>query len=228
MNYEGRSSFCLHPLAFIIYPLDSPYHRQILTRAIGARISSRALEVMITGNLDQDSLPNLLRHPEYHFDDNLFAESLASIEDFRQQAARAGQPRQAWEAFGRLTHIAQDFYAHSNYVALWMAQAPSSTPPIESIDGLDPTLLKHPRLVSGKVYFFQEALCYIPGLRPFVKKFAPADSHLAMNLDTPDTGPLFPYALEAATQRTLAEFERTLAFIGEEQGAEAMRAFLDK
>jgi hypothetical protein len=49
-----------------------------------------------------------------------------------------------------------------------------------------------------------------------------------MNLDTPDSGPLFPYSLEAAVQRTVAEFERTLAAIGEERGEAAMRAFVDR
>ena len=41
-----------------------------------------------------------------------------------------------------------------------------------------------------------------------------------MNLDNPRAGALFPYALEAATQRTVFEFERTLTAIKEAQGAE--------
>jgi hypothetical protein len=48
-----------------------------------------------------------------------------------------------------------------------------------------------------------------------------------MNLDNPESGPLFPYAIEAALQRTVFEFERTLAQIGEEQGEAAMWRFVD-
>ena len=48
-----------------------------------------------------------------------------------------------------------------------------------------------------------------------------------MNLDGPKTGLLFPYSLEAAVQRTVAEYERTLAVMGDERGEAAVQAFVD-
>jgi len=229
------------------------YHRQVLQRALGAQVSARALAAITRANLNQDNLSGLVGHPEYHFDDGLFAESLKYIEDQRALAAQAAWPAKAWAAFGRLSHAAQDFYSHSNYVALWMEQGlPSPVnhperseakskdpdgalrgakdwgwPPVTSIDGLDPALLKHPRLRSGRVYWPVEALWILPPFRPLVKRLVPKDSHAWMNLDSPAAGPLFPYSIEAAVQRTLAEFERTLAAIGEERGEEAVKASRD-
>ena len=51
-------------------------------------------------------------------------------------ALERSDPRQAWQAFGRLTHTAQDFYAHSNYVALWRERNPAAPP--DQIDALLP------------------------------------------------------------------------------------------
>ena len=48
------------------------------------------------------------------------------------------------------------------------------------------------------------------GHRRFVRPLLPRDAHAWVNLDSPQTGPLFPYSLEAAVQRTAAEFERKL------------------
>ncbi len=251
--------------------MQALYHRQVLQRALGARLSARALAAITRANLGQDSLSGLLNHPDYHFDDNLFAEGLKYIEDQRARAVSVAlrRPAEAWAAFGRLSHAAQDFYSHSNYVALWMeritphpapakrpigkppmgrgsplphlrsqptaaqsqteqmGEAGRGLPPIETIDGLDPDLLTHPRLRSGRVYWPVEALWILPPFRPLVKLVVPKDSHAWMNLDSPASGPLFPYSIEAAVQRTAFEFERTLALIGEEKGEEAVRRFSD-
>ena len=206
--------------------MEAVYHVQVLERSIGKQVSRRALASITAANLNQDSLRGLLQ-PEFHFDNNLFAQSLAYMETLRAQAASGPAPA-AWAAFGRLTHTAQDFYSHSNYVALWIEQfAASGQPPLAAIDGLDPRLLHHPRLITAHVYLPLEALCLFPALRRFVKPLLPHNSHAWMNLDAPDTGPLFPHSLEAAVQRTRAEFERTLAAIGEAQDEAAMAAFLD-
>jgi hypothetical protein len=184
------------------------------------------MRAILRANLGQDSLRGQL-HPTFHFDNGLIAESLAYIEDSRSQAARALHAPDAWAAFGRLTHAAQDFYSHSNYVALWAERyAGRDLPPVAEIDGLDPMLLRHPRLATGHVYPL-EVLWYFPRLRPWVKRHVPRDAHAWMNLDSPNTGPHFPYSLEAAVQRTAVEFERTLALIGEERGDAAMAAFCD-
>ena len=207
--------------------MEAIYHRQVLRRAIGARVSPRALGAVIKGNLGQDSPSGLLR-PEFHFDDSLFARGQKYIEDSRTVAARALSAAKAWAAFGRLSHAAQDFYSHSNYVTLWRARFERrAVPPPEAIDGLDPSLLKHPRLVSGHFYLPFEALWLLPPLRSLLRKLLPRDSHAWMNLDSPAAGPLFPYSIEAAIQRTIAEFDRTLAAIGEESGEAAAIAFCD-
>jgi hypothetical protein len=215
--------------------MEAVYHVEMMKRALGGRLSPRALAAATRANLGQDSLAGLFR-PEFHFDDNLFEKSLSYIEACREAAARSPDPAGAWAAFGRLSHGAQDFYAHSNYVALWADQqtlvpgsgpGPGRLPPPEKIDGLDPALLQHSRLRSGRVYWPTEALWILRPLRPLVKALVPKDSHAWMNLDEPGCGPLFPYAIEAAVQRTQAEFERTLALIGETQGEATMRRFLD-
>lgn len=208
--------------------MNAVYHRQILARALGARVSPRALKAIYRANVWQDRPSALIGHPEFHFDENAFAESLAYVEECRALAAGAESPAEAWAAFGRLSHTVQDFYAHSNYVALWMEQFNGRTPPVEAMDGLDPALLKHPRLMTCCLYLPLEALSLIPDLRPVLKRFLPKDSHTWMNLDNPGTGPLFPFAMEAAIQRTAAEFDRTLALMGEERGEAAVEAFCDR
>jgi len=207
--------------------VEAVYHRQVLQRAIGGRVSARALAAITAANLDQDSLRGLL-HPEYHFDNSLFAQSLAYIEDRRAAAVNASAAAAAWDAFGRLSHGAQDFYSHSNYVALWLEPfSPGSWPAPGMIDGLDRHLLSHPRLFTGRIYLPLEALCLFPRLRPLVKPLLPRDSHAWVNLDGPETGPLFPYSLEAAVQRTTAELEQTVAAIEQTGNRSAVAAFLD-
>ncbi len=208
--------------------MNAIYHQQVLRRALAGRISARALTAIEAANLGQDSLRGLLQY-HWHFDNDLFAEGLAYIEACREEAARASAPEAAWAAFGRLSHAAQDFYSHSNYVALWMErQPPGETPAPEAIDGLDPGLLRHADLRSGRVYMPWEALTLFPAMRGLVRLIVPRDSHAWMNLDDPGRGPLFPYSIEAAVQRTSAEFDRTLGAMGETGGERAVRGFLDR
>lgn len=217
--------------------MDAPYHRAILHQAIGQRVSARALGAITAANLGQDSLAGLL-HPEYHYDDSQFEQSQAYVEECRQAAGRALDPAVAWAAFGRLTHAVQDFYAHSNYVQLWadlQTLIPgekdtdrASLPPPAKMKALDAFLLKHPKLKSGRLYLPLEALWLVPPLQPLLKVLLPKDSHAWMNLDNPRAGALFPYAVEAAVQRTVFEFERTLGLIGETRGQLAMKQFVDQ
>jgi hypothetical protein len=122
----------------------------------------------------------------------------------------------AWAAFGRLTHTAQDFYAHSNYIDLWLArQTDGAIPTPSEVDALDPHLINTPALRSGKVYFL-ELLTLILPLKPLVMPFLPHDAHAWMNLDSPAQGPNFKYAFQAAVKRTKIEFERTTKDLPEE------------
>lgn len=207
--------------------MNAIYHQQVMQRALGERVSDRALKAMVAANLGQDTLLGLLRTVR-HFDDNLLAEGLAYMAAERAAAAAAERREAAWAAFGRLAHTAQDFYSHSNYVALWLeGQASQAAPPVDSIDGLDAALLQHPRLRTGRVYLPLEALWLFPRLQPWLKRVLPPDSHAHMNLDSPETGALFPYSLEAAVQRTRAEFDLTLEAICKQRGEAGARAFCD-
>ncbi|MEZ0395472.1 MAG: hypothetical protein ABWK53_03435 [Anaerolineales bacterium] len=191
------------------------YHRLITERALAGCVDRRALEAIIAANLHQDHLlTGQIGHPEFHFDDNAFAASAAYLEAQRErarQALRQNRPLAAWKAFGRLIHTAQDLYAHSNYVRLWLERHPAEArPPVETIDPCDEAVLTSPALHSGKVYYVLELASLLPPLRDWALAHLPPDSHAWMNLDSPDRGPLFDYALEAAIKRTRLEYERTL------------------
>lgn len=217
--------------------MDAQYHQHIMQQALGARVSAPALAAMLHANLGQDSLSGLLRG-EFHFDDSAFDAALVYVEECRRAAAHAADAPTAWAAFGRLSHGVQDFYAHSNYVQLWADMQTlipgekdhdrAKLPPPAKMKALEPYLLHHPKLRSGRVYLPLEALWFFPVCQPLLKRVLPKDSHASMNLDKPSAGPLFPYALEAATQRTIVEFERTLALIGETQGPAAQQRFIDR
>jgi hypothetical protein len=194
----------------------------VLRQAVGRRVSALAFDQILAANLGQDTPLGLLR-PEFHFD-NALGPGLAYIERCRRQAAAADDPAAARAAFGRLSHAAQDFYSHSNYVHLWRARYPDDAPPPDAIPGLDPELLAHPALTTARVYWI-DALWFVRRLRPWVLRHAPPDSHARTNLDSPAAGALFPYSLAAAAQRTAAEFDLTLTAIVQARGQAAANAF---
>lgn len=190
----------------------TPYHIEIMHLALEDTFSSRALEKMIKANINQDRLRGQIGHDEYHFDNNAFEKSHAYIEEQRAltiSALMGNDAPSAWAAFGRLTHTAQDFYAHSNYIKLWLACQPDGAIPTPSeVDSFDPELVDSPALRSGQVYFL-EALTFILPLKPLVMSFLPRDAHGWMNLDSPERGSNFKYAFQAAVKRTKIEFEKT-------------------
>jgi len=190
-------------------------HRAITVRALYGFFSPQVLDVIVAANLGLDSLPNQLGHDEYHFDGNAFAGSWAFIDANRTRvraALEAGEAVAAWRAFGRLTHTAQDLYAHSNYISLWLGRFPEAERPApDAIDPFDRELLESPALRSGKLYYPLEALSFIPAFRAWVLPHLPRDSHAWMNLDEPGRGPLFAYAFAAAVKRTRYEYDRTVA-----------------
>ncbi|HRF49951.1 MAG TPA: hypothetical protein PLC98_20135 [Anaerolineales bacterium] len=205
--------------------MEAAYHIDILKRSIGHRVPSQALEIMIAANLGQDSLIGLT-HLEYHFDANLFEMSQSYVDGQRILAQRWWGRPAGWAAFGRLSHTVADFYAHSNYVRLWLAGALGSAPgqvelalardaqvapAVTAIPPLEPDLITHPDLRSGRVYWVRDILGLIPGMGRVIYPLMPADSHARMNLDHPGRGPLFPYAMEAAVARTVIEYDRVLA-----------------
>ncbi len=187
------------------------YHVEICQRALGSKFSECALNRIIQANIAQDNLRGLIGHPEYHFDDSAFEAGYAYLEEQRKiildALAKGTDPTLGWEAFGRLTHAAQDFYSHSNYLVLWAQSFPKHELPLpDQVEALDHDIINHPDLCSGRIYFL-EALAFIPALRPLTRRILPGHSHANMNLDYPERGPFFPYVIEAAVKRTQHEFE---------------------
>ena len=189
------------------------YHIEIMVTALGARFSPRALAAIINSNIYQDRIAAQFGHDEFHFDNNAFARAYAYIEEQRALTVAAlnrQDVHSAWAAFGRMTHTQQDFYAHSNYITLWVKRFDGQALPTPSeIDPLDLSLLNHPDLRSGKTYYPFEFLYFMPGMRKFSLRILPHDSHAWMNLDTPEQGYKFDYAMQAAIQRTVIEYEKT-------------------
>ena len=109
-----------------------------------------------------------LGRDELHFDNNAFDRSNSYIAGQRaliRPALEGGRPRRAWQAFGRLTHTAQDFYSHSNYVELWLARQPNGRPPAPTeIDPLDAGIMESPALHSGRPHMPFGALSFVPGI----------------------------------------------------------------
>ena len=188
------------------------YHIEMMHLALDDVFSLHALKKIIKANLYQDCIRGQIGHPEYHFDHNAFDESHAYIEEQRAltiSSLKSNNVAAAWSAFGRLTHTAQDFYAHSNYTDLWLARQANGIPPSPAeIDPVNPDLIHTPALRSGKVYF-REILTFIPLLKSLAMSILPRDSHGWMNLDAPERGPNFAYAFQAAVKRTKIEFEKT-------------------
>jgi len=193
--------------------MDAAYHRAITMQALGRVFSVRALQVIMAANLSLDGLVGQLMHPEYHFDDNTFVTGEAFLQARRAEVRpylEAGKPDEAWRAFGKLTHTVQDFYAHTNYVALWLRQTgrkPDQAP--AEIDPLRPEILSSPELKSGRLYYPWELLAFIPLVGRWVIPLLPRDSHAWMNIDSP-ARPAYAWAEAAAIQRTRYEFDQLI------------------
>lgn len=203
------------------------YHKSITRKALGERFSPRALEAILTANLKQDDLlTGQIGHDEYHYDNNAIAESDRYLEEQRMLTLSALQdddPPTAWAAFGRLVHTAQDFYAHSNYVDLWLSHSNNNgqtPPPPAEIAPLMDELVRSPDLRSGVLYLPWEIFAFIPLVKRLVIPLLPEDSHAHMHLDSPTRGSRFEYAFEAALKRTRYEFDKTVA--GLSPGQEAL------
>jgi hypothetical protein len=185
-------------------------HADILRFALEELFTAQAFNSIAASNVQLDALWNQLGHDELHFDNNAFDRSYSYIARQRaliRPALEHDQVRSAWQAFGRLTHTAQDFYSHSNYVSLWLGgQENGKAPPPTEIDPLDRRVMESPLLRSGKPYLPFGALSFVPGLSGLIQRLLPPDSHAHMNLDSAISGPMFEYAFHAAIKRTRREF----------------------
>lgn len=186
-----------------------PIHEEMTREALSARVSPRALEVIIAANCKQDSLHGLIGHDEYHFD-NSIDEGYRYINEqrgFVMASLLSAGVISAWIAFGRLTHTAQDFYAHTNYISMWLDQHNGTPPTPPEIDPVQKNLIQSPKIHSGRIYIPMDVLYFVPFLRKLALALLPRDSHGRMNLDSPKQGPHFEYARAAAVKRTQYEFE---------------------
>lgn len=188
------------------------YHAEVTRAALGGVISPADLRTVIRANLHQDRLSGQIGHPEYHFDDSAFAAGEAYIEAQRRLAVEAVVHRRdrsaALEAFGRLLHARQDFYAHSNWVRLWVERQGG----LEQCRADEVEICARPldwaELCSGTASPGLVVLSMLPLVGRLVKRFyLPPTTHEAMNLDHPGRGPLFPFALVAAAKHSWLEFE---------------------
>lgn len=212
----------------IIQRMLSQYHIEIMLASLGKRFSPRAMAAIIQANINQDRLSGLVGHDEFHFDNNAFERTNAYIDEQREMVVSSletGEANSAWQAFGRYLHATQDFYAHSNYITLWISLFDGKLlPPPPEVDAMDLNIINGPDLRSGKVYFPLDWLYFFRSLRPTVLRLIPRDSHAWMNLDSPDQGFKFDYAMQAAIKRTVIEFEKTTEGFSEE----LCQLFLDK
>jgi len=204
------------------------YHIEIMIASLGNHFSPRAIAAVSNANIYQDRISGQFGHDEFHFDNNAFKKTYAYIEEQRALVIAAMQKKDvfsAWAAFGRMTHTQQDFYAHSNYITLWVDRFDGRPlPPPTEVDPLDSNILNSPDLRSGKTYYPFEFLYFMRGTRRFSLSILPHDSHAWMNLDTPEQGFKFDYAMQAAIKRTVIEYERTTMEFSEEM----CHLFLDR
>ena len=187
-----------------------PIHEEMTREALSVHVSSRALEVIIAANCKQDSWRGQFGHNEYHFDNNAIDEGHRYINEQRGfviSSLLSAGVISAWIAFGRLTHTAQDFYAHTNYISIWLDQFNGTPPTPPEIDPVQKSLIQSSKIHSGKIYIPMDVLYFIPFLRKFSLALLPRDSHGRMNLDSAKQGPRFEYARAAAVKRTKYEFE---------------------
>lgn len=206
------------PTLGIIGLMKEKYHRAITEQALRLHFEPAALEEVVRANLGQDVLRYQFGHDHFHYDNNSFAAGDAYIEEQRRtviETLRSGGPASfARAAFGRLTHTAQDFYAHSNYTALWRERHPGATP-----DAIDPYLtevVSDARLISGRIYPPLEYFSFLPLFAPLVIPLLPRDSHAWMNKDDPSR-PDFDYAYTAAVKRTKDELQQIRSALAPQQ-----------
>lgn len=183
------------------------YHHRMTAQALDQQISPTALKIVVAANCGQDALRYQFGYDHFHYDNNAFQAGDAYLEEMRRDIATSlalGSALPAWQAFGRMLHAVQDFYAHSNYVALWVERYPDAAP--DQIHPLLVAALTDPRLCSGRLYYPLEVLSFLPLLQPLVVPLLPRDSHAWMNIDDPSR-PGFDFAYAAAVKRTTIEFE---------------------
>ena len=191
--------------------MKTRYHIEITQKALGKYFSSGSMEAIIDANISQDRIVYQFGHDHFHFDGSAFAAGFSYIAEQEEQVIHCIDEEDfssARAAFGRMTHTWQDFYAHSNYVTLWVDSHGWENP--ELIDFKDAAIMQNPLLRSGKNYGVIEFIALLPGISKLIRPLMPPDSHAQMNLDDPAAGELFIYAYWGAFKRTRDVFNKLL------------------
>lgn len=188
-----------------------PIHAEITRLALEKTFTPLVLEKVIRANQKQDAIARQIGYSEIHFDNNQIKEGQAYLQNQRDivvLSIKRMDLDSAWKAFGMLLHTAQDFYAHTNYVSLWLEKFDDGAwPSADEIDPLDESILSSSLLRSGKLYYPLELLSFIPFIKRLVIPVLPRDSHAWMNLDSPASGRKFEFAFSGAVKRTVVELE---------------------
>jgi hypothetical protein len=216
------------------------YHEEITRRILGKFFTPKTLKEIVRANIAQDTLPSLFGAGAHrHVCDCTVAHSLDYIAEEHAQIAELaqmpGREQEQRAALGRLLHTAQDFYAHTNYVALWLAEKGEAVLAnleidleinLEGNDGLESHLWSHEHLQIAQWTAWREPLYYVPVIGNLMRWiWLPEASHEAIHLDSPDRGPRFQVAMAIAQQRTHKEYAQAVATIRRVGGTVAVALF---
>lgn len=207
----------------------SQYHIEITENTLGSFFTAPSLREIARANVGQDSLASWFGvETRRHVCDCTVEASLDYVEEeqatIAKLAQQPGDEARQRAALGRLLHTVQDFYAHTNYVSLWVAER-GETMSMESGE-LDPRLLAHPQLQIAQWLTWREPFYYVPVVGQAMRRvWLPKSSHEAINLDSPKCGAHFYLAMAGARQRTRREYARAVAAIREVGGRAAVARF---
>jgi hypothetical protein len=223
--------------------MQSRYHIEMTRNSLGSFFAERTLLQIARANVGQDSLSSFLgQESRRHVCNCTVAESLAYIEEEHAQIAQLadnGGNRNGGAvvyrqraALGRLLHTVQDFYAHTNYVALWVAEharrrsVDAALVELFHHDGMDAAILENSSLQVAQWSTWREPFYYVPILGRVMRQWSlPASSHEAIHLDSPRRGVYFYLAVALARKRTVAEYGRAVQRIRDAGGHQAVARF---
>jgi hypothetical protein len=136
-------------------------HRSILTKALGSKVKGRSFGLITLANLGCD-LCQL--SPEWHFDSASNPEALLTLwrrggrkalvqtvmRYCRPHRGRPQHPYLACLAIGAASHATADFYAHTNWIELYLQDCSADAIPLAPLYDLDCTVDQFPKgLQSG-------------------------------------------------------------------------------
>ena len=217
----------------------SRYHIEITKNALQKFFTTPSLREIAHANVAQDSIFSFFGvETRRHVCDCTVTESMAYVDEEHARiaalAARTTDGKEQRAALGRLLHTVQDFYAHTNYVALWVAEwaeeskldSQEMLAAHQMTDGMASQLRDHPDLCVAQWCLWRDPIYYVPLLGKLMRRWwLPACSHEAIHLDSPQRGDYFAVAMAIARQRSLAEYARAVAAIRQIGGQAAVARF---